>query len=117
MGFSHWAIETCNATMPSATFFKATADAFVRLGLKDAGYEYLQIDGCWMLAERGTEGQQIVDPTKFPDGMLSLASYVHELGLRLGIYTAMGSKTCAQKAGPTTYLVLFLWSLGFFWGF
>jgi len=59
MGFSHWAIETCNATMPSAAFFKSTTDAFVRLGLRDAGYEYLQIDDCWMLPQRGSAGQQI----------------------------------------------------------
>ena len=43
MGFSHWAIETCNATMPSAAFFRATAEAFVALGLRDAGYRYLQV--------------------------------------------------------------------------
>jgi hypothetical protein len=85
--------------MPSATFFKETADAFIRLGLKDAGYEYLQIDDCWMLAERGSEGQQLVDTSKFPDGIGALAAYVKRLGLSLGIYTAMGANTCAQKAG------------------
>ena len=85
MGFSHWAIETCNATMPSAAFFQSTADAFVRLGLRDAGYEYLQIDDCWMLPQRGSAGQQLVDPSKFPDGMQSLADYVHARGLKLGI--------------------------------
>lgn len=85
--------------MPSSKFFRATADAFVRRGLRAAGYEYLQIDDCWMAEARGPDGEQIVDATKFPEGMLNLSDYIHSLDLKIGIYTATGEKTCAQHAG------------------
>ncbi|MEA1652731.1 glycoside hydrolase family 27 protein [Nitrospirillum sp. BR 11164] len=72
------------------------ADALVRSGLRDAGYVYVNIDDGWQ-GERGPDG--VLRPNaKFPD-MKALADYVHARGLKLGIYSSPGPKTCAGYAG------------------
>jgi len=69
----------------------------VRDGFLDAGYEYVLIDDCWALSER-ENGTIIVDSSRFPNGFQSLTKYVHGKGLKIGIYTSVGSKTCAGFA-------------------
>ncbi|TWB46007.1 glycoside hydrolase family 27 protein [Nitrospirillum pindoramense] len=72
------------------------ADALVRSGLRDAGYVYVNIDDGWQ-GDRGPDG--VLHPNvKFPD-MKALADYVHARGLKLGIYSSPGPKTCAGYAG------------------
>ncbi|GAP73449.1 alpha-galactosidase [Candidatus Symbiothrix dinenymphae] len=78
---------------------KETADAFVALGLKDAGYEYVCIDDGWSTRDRDKQGNLVADPVKFPHGMKALADYVHSKGLKLGIYNCGGTHTCAGYAG------------------
>ena len=75
------------------------ADAMVEKGYKDAGYEYVVIDDCWQLRERGENGELLVDPEKFPHGMKYLADYIHAKGLKFGIYSAAGVRTCAGYPG------------------
>jgi len=52
------------------------ADAMVSGGFKAAGYQYVSIDDCWMLPERGADGRLTPDPERFPSGMKALADYV-----------------------------------------
>ncbi len=78
---------------------RATADAMVEQGLRDAGYEYLIVDDCWALKERDTRGNLAPDPAKFPGGMAALADYVHARGLKLGLYACCGVRTCAGYPG------------------
>lgn len=78
---------------------KETADAMVATGLKDAGYEYVVIDDCWSERERGADGRIVVDKNKFPSGMKALADYVHSLGLKFGMYSCAGTRTCAFYPG------------------
>ncbi|KAF8426769.1 glycoside hydrolase superfamily [Tirmania nivea] len=76
----------------------------VRLGLKDAGYIYVNIDDCWSLKTRDPITQRIVpDLTKFPDGIKGTAEAVHRLGLKLGIYGDAGMATCAGYPGSLGY--------------
>src|SRR5258707_13310623 len=75
---------------------RETADALVSTGLRDAGYVYLNIDDTW-------EGQRdpngfIQSNEKFPD-MKALGDYVHSKGLKLGIYSSPGPRTCAGYEG------------------
>lgn len=70
-----------------------TADKFVELGLKDAGYEYIVIDDCWPARER-VDGKLVPDPVKFPHGMKYVADYVHSKGLKFGIYSSASTRTC-----------------------
>ena len=76
-----------------------TADAMVEKGLRDAGYEYVVIDDCWALRDRDENGKLVADPTKFPSGMKALADYVHSKGLKFGIYSCAGYRTCADYPG------------------
>jgi len=72
------------------------ADAMVRSGMRDAGYQYINIDDTW---EGGRDAQGNVVPNKkFPD-MKALADYVHSKGLKLGIYSSPGPTTCAGYEG------------------
>lgn len=75
---------------------KAQADAMVRLGLRDAGYVYLVIDGGWKASERDADGNLIPDPKKFPHGMKALADYMHARGLKLGLHQPAGVKDCGH---------------------
>ena len=97
MGFNTW--NTFGENISDA-LVRETADAMVKLGLKDAGYEYLVIDDCWSKRERDPETGKIVpDPVKFPYGMKALSDYVHEKGLKFGMYSCAGVRTCADYPG------------------
>ena len=71
LGFNNCNIECCNETMPNAFFVKRTADLFVKLGLKEAGYLYVNMDDCWEYKERAQNGTgaQVPVVSKFPDGI------------------------------------------------
>src|SRR5579862_3100589 len=75
---------------------RATADALVSSGMRDAGYIYVNIDDTWE-GERDANGVLHTN-SKFPD-MKALADYVHSKGLKLGIYSGPGPKTCAKYEG------------------
>ncbi|MCB0450951.1 MAG: glycoside hydrolase family 27 protein [Confluentibacter sp.] len=96
MGWNSWNSFQCEFI--NETVIKEMADAMVENGLKDAGYEYIVIDDCWQIG-RDKNGYIIVDKDKFPSGIKSLADYVHSKGLKFGIYTDAGTKTCAGRPG------------------
>ena len=54
----------------------------------EAGYEYLVIDDCWSLKQRDADGNLVPDPEKFPHGMKWVSDYVHEKGLKFGMYSS-----------------------------
>lgn len=72
-----------------------SADTLVSTGLAAAGYNYIVIDDCWSLRERGEDGRIVPDPVKFPHGMKYVADYVHSKGLKFGMYSCAGMLTCA----------------------
>eukprot|EP00039_Didymoeca_costata_P015960 m.278632 g.278632 ORF g.278632 m.278632 type:complete len:599 (+) comp16316_c1_seq7:78-1874(+) len=78
------------------------ADAFVSSGLRDAGYEYINLDDGWSIGRNAT-GHHIPDPKKFPHGIQYIADYIHKQGLKFGIYTARGSKTCMGRPGSDSH--------------
>lgn len=78
------------------------ADVFVELGLQDAGYEYIVIDDGWQVT-RDIHGNIIADSTKFPSGIKALADYIHSKGLKIGIYSDAGTKTCGNFPGSRGY--------------
>src|SRR3954447_15389693 len=96
MGFNDWNAFGCNV---SEQLIKQTADFFVSSGMKAAGYDYVNIDDCWMTHSRDADGRLVPDPVKFPDGIKGTADYVHSLGLKLGIYEDAGTATCAGYPG------------------
>ncbi len=74
---------------------RAAADEIVATGMKDAGYIYINIDDTWE-GERDASGELHTN-SKFPD-MKALADYVHSKGLKIGIYSGPGTKTCGGYA-------------------
>ena len=94
MGFNTCNVGCGNFSFPNEAFVIRTAEAMVKLGLKDAGWGYVNLDDGWAAVQRSPAGQQVAVPRKFPNGMASLAAKVHGLGLRFGLYTALASQTC-----------------------
>ncbi|MGP3981735.1 NPCBM/NEW2 domain-containing protein [Streptomyces sp. KR80] len=97
MGFNNWNTTHCRAEFNEA-MVKGIADIFVSKGLKAAGYQYVNLDDCWALPQRDGNGKLVPDPARFPNGIKAVADYVHSKGLKFGIYTSAGTKTC-NKAG------------------
>ena len=96
MGWNDWNAYGCNV---SEQLVEQTALAMHNDGMQAAGYQYVNIDDCWMSSGRAASGSLVADPAKFPDGIAAVASYVHSLGLKLGIYEDAGTKTCAGFPG------------------
>src|SRR3954454_13019137 len=96
MGWNDWNAYGCNV---SETLVKQTADKMVSSGLAAAGYQYVNIDDCWMQHSRDGSGNLQPDFGKFPDGISGTAAYVHAKGLKLGIYEDAGTATCAGYPG------------------
>jgi alpha-galactosidase len=93
MGWNSW--NHFHDKVDDATI-RQTADVMVSSGMRDAGYVYVNIDDTWE-GERDAQGL-IHANAKFPD-MKALADYVHSKGLKLGIYSSPGAKTCAKYEG------------------
>lgn len=98
MGWNSW--NTFGNRIDEA-LIKQTAEIMVEKGYRDAGYTYLIIDDCWALKERDGQGRLVPDPEKFPHGMKAVADYVHEKGLKFGMYSCAGILTCAGY--PSSY--------------
>jgi alpha-galactosidase len=81
---------------------RESADAIVSSGMKDAGYIYVNLDDCWH-GKRDSLGFIHPDPEHFPSGMKALGDYIHSLGLKFGIYSDAGWKTCGSRPGSRGY--------------
>jgi len=92
MGWNSW---NYFATKVDDKGVRAAADEIVASGMKDAGYIYVNIDDSWE-GERDANGVLHTN-SKFPD-MKALADYVHSKGLKIGIYSGPGTKTCGGYA-------------------
>jgi alpha-galactosidase len=95
MGWSSWNQFGCNIT---EDIIRDVADAIVESGLRDAGYVYVNIDDCWH-GSRDSLGFIQADTVKFPSGIKALADYIHSKGLKIGIYSDAGRKTCGGRPG------------------
>ncbi|MCF3128987.1 NPCBM/NEW2 domain-containing protein [Streptomyces olivochromogenes] len=99
MGFNNWNSTHCRAEF-NEDMVKGIADAFVSLGLKNAGYTYVNVDDCWALPNRDANGNLVPDPVRFPHGIKAVADYVHAKGLKFGLYSSAGTKTCDTQGFP-----------------
>lgn len=91
MGWNSW--ETLRLNIDEQAI-RSVADALVRTGMKDAGYQYVVLDAGWKAAGRDAAGKLMADPRKFPTGIKALAGYVHSRGLKFGLYTDAGDRDC-----------------------
>lgn len=105
MGWNHWYAHYDRIT---DAMMREAADVMIASGMADVGYQYVNIDDCWMNAEKNKDPQRngpfrdaagnLIPNKYFPD-MKGLADYIHSKGLKAGLYTSPGPKTCAGFAG------------------
>jgi alpha-galactosidase len=94
MGWNSWNKFGCHV---NEALIRSAADQIVASGMRAAGYQYVVIDDCWQ-GERDADGNIQPDAKLFPSGIKALADYVHSRGLKFGIYTDAGTRTCAGRA-------------------
>ncbi|XP_065179089.1 uncharacterized protein LOC135809630 [Sycon ciliatum] len=95
MGWNSWNKFHCNI---SSQLIRKTADLLVSTGLSKVGYTYVNLDDCWATS-RDKLGRIHEDPKAFPEGMGHLGEYIHNQGLKFGIYSDAGDLTCAGRPG------------------
>ena len=103
MGWSSWNEYGCAI---NESVFLSVGERLVSLGLKELGYDYVNIDDCWSdkAKMRNNLTHEIIpDYKKFPQGIKHTAEKIHQLGLRIGIYSDAGSLTCGGYAGSLGY--------------
>ncbi|KAL9660403.1 hypothetical protein QQ045_025216 [Rhodiola kirilowii] len=93
MGWNSWNRFACNI---DEEMIRETADALVSTGLAKLGYHYVNLDDCWAEIHRDDKGRLLPKNSTFPHGIKHLADYVHNKGLKLGIYTDAGYYTCSK---------------------
>ena len=92
MGWSSW---NAFGFEISEDIIKSQADALIETGLKDAGYKYVNIDDGYF-GGRDADGKLLIHPTRFPNGLKPLVDYIHDNGMKAGIYSDAGKNTCAS---------------------
>ncbi len=92
MGWSSWNTYRINI---NESLIKRQAEAMVSLGLKDAGYRYINIDDGFF-GYRDEKGVLQTHPERFPNGVKGVADHIHRLGLKAGIYSDAGANTCGS---------------------
>lgn len=106
MGWLSWERFGCNIDCDeyelsciSERLYVDMADRLVELGLDKLGYRYVNIDDCWSTKTRPADGTLTEEGSRFPNGIPWLSQYVHDKGLKFGMYTDVGTKTCAGYPG------------------
>ena len=95
MGWSSW---NTYGFQINDSVIQAQADAMVELGFKDCGYDHINIDDGFF-GGRDAQGNLLIHPTRFPNGLRGLVDYIHGKGLKAGIYSDAGRNTCASYWG------------------
>ena len=100
MGWSSWNSFGVNI---NESLIKKQADAMVSKGLKDVGFDHINIDDGYFGGRDKADGHLLVHPSRFPNGLKVVADYIHDKGLKAGIYSDAGRNTCGSMFnGDTT---------------
>ena len=93
MGWSSWNTYGVNI---NDELIRSQADAMVEKGLKDVGYDHINIDDGFFGGRNTETGELLIHPTRFPNGLKPVADYIHSKGLKAGIYSDAGANTCGN---------------------
>ena len=93
MGWSSWNTYGVNI---NENLILRQADAMVSTGLKDVGFNHINIDDGYFGGRDGQTGQLLIHPTRFPNGLKGVVNYIHSKGLKAGIYSDAGRNTCGS---------------------
>ena len=98
MGWNSW--NWFGKTNVNEKVVREVIDAIVKDGLRDAGYNYIVVDGGWRDIKLGPNGELLANPVRFPHGIKVLADYAHSKGLKFGLHTVPGTHDCGgDKVG------------------
>lgn len=92
MGWSSWNTYRVHI---SDSLIRRQADAMAALGLREAGYTYINIDDGFF-GGRAADGRLLVHPARFPHGLRPVVEHIHGLGFKAGIYSDAGRNTCGN---------------------
>ncbi len=105
MGWNSWYIHYNRVT---DAIMRQSADVMIASGMADFGYQYVNIDDCWMVKVDSTDPEiggptrddkgRLIGNKRFPD-MKAMTDYIHAKGLKAGIYISPGPRTCAGYEG------------------
>ena len=93
MGWSSWNTYGVNI---SDALIRRQANAMVAKGLKDVGFDHINIDDGYFGGRDATTGQLLIHPQRFPNGLKVVADFIHSKGLKAGIYSDAGRNTCGS---------------------
>ena len=105
MGWNHWYAHYDRIT---DQMMREAADVMVSSGMADVGYQYVNIDDCWMNAPKNNDPKRVgplrddmgnIIPNSYFPNMKGLTDFIHAKGLKAGIYTSPGTLTCGGFAG------------------
>ena len=96
MGWSSWNTFALNI---NESIIKGQADAMVNQGFKDAGYLFINIDDGYFGGRDNNTGELKIHPQRFPNGLRGIVDYIHNKGLKAGIYSDGGRTTCGYYHG------------------
>lgn len=96
MGWSSWNTFALNI---SESIIKTQANVMVSKGLRDVGYDHINIDDGYFGGRDKTTGQLLIHPTRFPNGLKPVVDHIHAKGLKAGIYSDAGYNTCGSYHG------------------
>lgn len=100
MGWNSWNVF---GEEVSAEVIIRTAEKIVASGMRDLGYQYVNIDDFWHADRRADDGTPLPNPVTFPDGIGPVADALHAMGLKLGIYSDAAHLTCGNCFGGYGY--------------
>ena len=96
MGWSSWNTFGLNI---SEAIIKTQANYMVSKGLKDVGFDHINIDDGYFGGRDKTTGQLLIHPKRFPNGLKPVVDHIHAKGLKAGIYSDGGYNTCGSYHG------------------
>lgn len=96
MGFNTWNAYGCQINQ---TIIRRNAELMISRGYVKAGYKFMNVDDCYSSFRNNKTQEMVPDPVRFKDGIKPLADFVHANGMKFGIYSSAGTKTCEGKPG------------------
>ncbi len=99
MGWSSWNTYGVNI---NETLIRRQANAMVSKGLRDVGFNHVNIDDGYFGGRDPQTGQLLIHPTRFPNGLKDVVDFIHSKGLKAGIYSDAGHNTCGSKFNGDT---------------
>lgn len=104
MGWNSWCSDwMCGSDVCGDTEVRTIAQAMIKNGMKDIGWNRINLDDCWEACWRSDgydKGDIVAAPERFPYGIKNLTDYLHSNGFKFGLYTSAGTSTCNPGARP-----------------